>query len=363
MQKSIRINSLILLFIVAAFSVRCTRQLDPVPSSPITPVAGETNEQASRLMAVSPTVDLLNPSGFTLGINGHMGDMPYLKTAASKQMDLLKGMDMKWYRLNVQTKDDGSMSSDTRFKELSKAAEEKGINILPMLYTRTLELTDTEASAYQLGKTLGSNFAAKYGKYFTWYDLGNDLELPLLLKGKTGQSQTHYNRRKTNVTAAYLKGMDEGIKSKDADAKTMISSGWLHYAFIKMCESYGVNFNAVAYHWYSDMEKSAPNAPYNIPDITLKLSTLFPGKPIWFTEFNYRYKEAQKSTYEADQNLSVTKFITKCKNNPQVKVLVIYELFNEPYKKTEEANFGIIKWVTTYTVWAKKIIANTLTIK
>jgi hypothetical protein len=362
MQKTTKTRLLILFYLTAVLSLTCNKQLNPAPD-PTSASPPAISEQASRLMAVTSSVSLTDPQRFTLGINGHMGDAPYLKTAASKQMDMLRSMDMKWYRLNIQTKDDGSMSSDIRFKELSKAAEEKGINILPMLYTRTLELTDIEATAYQLGKKLGSNFAAKYGRYFTYYDLGNDLELPLLLKGKTGQSQNHYDRRKTNVTAAYLKGMDEGIKQNDPDAKTMISSGWLHYAFIKMCESYGVKFDVVAYHWYSDMEKSAPNAPYNIPDITIKLSTLFPKKSIWFTEYNYRYKEIQKSTYETDQNLAVTKFITKCKANPQVKVLVIYELFNEPYKKTEEANFGIIKWVTPYTVWAKKIIANTLTLK
>jgi hypothetical protein len=52
---------------------------------------------------------------------------------------------------------------------------------------------------------LGGNFAAKYGSYFTYYNLGNDLELPLLLPQTTGQSQTHYYRDKFNVIAANLR--------------------------------------------------------------------------------------------------------------------------------------------------------------
>lgn len=351
---------LISICFVLPTSFSCNKNAD-IESAP-TSMSTDTQKISNLLMA-STSLPSTTGSGFMLGANGHLGDAPYMQYPYSKQVQLLNGMGMNWYRINVQTKDDGTMSAESRFLDLYKAATAKGVNILPMLYTRTLDLDKTEAESYKLGKTLGTNFAVKYGQYFSYYDLGNDLELELLIKGKTGQSQNHYNRRKTNVTAAYLKGMDEGIKSKDPTAKTMISTGWLHYGFIRMCDWYGVKFDVVAYHWYSDMEGSAPKAPYNIPDITVKLASLFPNKPIWFTEFNYRYKEIKSSTYEADQNAFVTAFIKKCKNNPQVKALLIYELFNEPYKKTEEANFGLIKWITPYTVISKKVIANTLTIK
>jgi hypothetical protein len=298
-----------------------------------------------------------------LGVNGHLGDAPYVQLPASKQIQLLNEMKMKWYRINIQTYADGTIKTESRFLELYKAALEKGVNILPVIYTRSLDLNKTEPESYKLGWELGSSFAAKYGQYFTHYDMGNDLELELLIKGKTGQSQNHYDRRKTNVTAAYLKGMDEGIKSKDPTAKTMISAGWMHYGFIRMCDWYGVKFDVVAYHWYSDMEGSAPKAPYNIPDITIKLASLFPNKPIWFTEFNYRYKEAKSDTYEAEQNAFIMQFIQKCKNNPKVQALLIYELLNEPYKRGDEGHFGLIKWVNRYTVYDKKMIANTMTTK
>jgi hypothetical protein len=48
----------------------------------------------------------------------------------------------------------------------------------------------------------------------------------------------------------------------------MITAGWLHYGFLRMCEWYGVKFDVVAYNWYSDMENAAPKGP-GIPDITL----------------------------------------------------------------------------------------------
>lgn len=322
-----------------------------------------TTQKISSLLLSSTSTSSQTGSEFMLGVNGHLGDAPYVQLAASKQIQLLNEMKMKWYRINIQTYADGTIKTESRFLALHKAASEKGVNILPVIYTRSLDLNKTESESYKLGWELGSNFAAKYGQYFTYYDMGNDLELELLIKGKTGQSQNHYDRRKTNVTAAYLKGMDEGIKSKDPTAKTMISAGWIHYGFIRMCDWYGVKFDVVAYHWYSDMEGSAPKAPYNIPDITIKLASLFPNKPIWFTEFNYRYKEAKSDTYETDQNAFIMQFIQKCKNNPKVQALLIYELLNEPYKNGDEGHFGLIKWVNRYTLYNKKMIANTMTTK
>ena len=317
---------------------------------------------ANALLDSTAVASSLATSTFMLGINGHMGDAPYLATSPNKQLQLVKELGMKWYRLNVQTKSDGSASSSVLFDALRVAGANNGISILPMLYLRTLDLNKSESESYQRGKTLGGNFAAKYGRYFTYYNLGNDLELPLLLSNKTGQSSSHYRQAQFKITAAYLKGMDEGIKLKDPDAKTMISAGWLHYGFLQMCQSYGVKFDVVAYNWYSDMEGAAAKSPINIPDITKKLTQLFPSKPIWFTEFNFRYKSGS-STNEADQSAFVTKFITKCKSNPQVKVAIIYELLNEPYKSTQESNYGIMKWITQYSLWAKKTLAKALTIK
>lgn len=326
--------------------------------TPTVDVSTTTQKMSGLLLSSTSTPA---GSGFMLGVNGHLGDAPYMQTPANKQVQLLNEMGMKWYRINIQTNPDFTIRSEGRFLALYQAASEKGVSLLPVLYTRTLDLDKTEAESYKSGWELGANFAAKYGGYFTYYDLGNDLELALLTKNKTGQSQEHYDRRKTNVTAAYLKGMDEGIKSKDPTAKTMISAGWIHYGFIRMCDWYGVKFDVVAYHWYSDMEGLAPKAPYNIPDITKKLASLFPNKPIWFTEFNYRYKEAASATYEAEQNTFVSNFIQKCKRTPQVQALLIYELFNEPYKRADEGEFGLIKWVTRYSIYSKKMIANTMT--
>jgi hypothetical protein len=351
MKKNLKTRSVLLFSITALSFASCTKN-DAV--QPATMDASAVPSDTSVLAATT-----VSSSGLALGINGHLGDAPYLATSPSKQIALLKNMKMSWYRINVQTKSDGSASSNL-VEALQAAGSSAGVNLLPMLYLRTFSFNDSESTAYQKGKTLGANFAAKYGKYFTYYNLGNDLELKLINSGKTGQNSSDYKQAQFKVTAAYLKGMDEGIKSKDAGAQTMITAGWLHYGFLKMCESYGVKFNIVAYNWYSDMEGAAAKGA-GIPDITVKLSSLFPGKPIWFTESNYRYNTgASTSANEANQNSFATNFIAKCRKNPQVKVLIFYELFDESYKAGQEGYYGLLKGKSPYSVWTNKIAASTL---
>lgn len=332
----------------------CQKQDNPQPETAVMTAPVDSN----NLLLASSAASDLSGSGLMLGINGHMGAAPYRAISPEKQILALRNRGMTWYRLDIQTKSDGTASSSNLLEGIQSAARNGGVKILPMLYLRTLKYDKSESESYQLGRKLGSNFAAKYGDYFDYYNLGNDLELRLLHKNTDGDQTSDYDRDKFNVVAAYLKGVDEGIKSQDPGAKTMIGAGWLHYGFLQMCESYGVNFDVVAYQWYSDMEAPAARS-HNIPDITRKLSSLFPDKPIWFTEFNFRYK-ANSSTNETDQNEFVTKFIAKCKANPQVKVAIVYQLFDEPYKSEQESAYGILKWKDkNYSKWENKPLSKT----
>lgn len=356
-------NNLFKIAIVACIAsltgISCSKTADDQPT-PSVNVPNDLSQSQSIVSAASTKISVAG-SNLQLGINGHpLGDAPYIATPATKQIQLLKDMGMNWYRINVTSMADGSITVPKLFSPLLTAAAAGNVHLLPMLYPRTLSYSVSESASYKAGKEVGANFAAKYGKYFSYYELGNDLDLKALLPNTTGAAQANYDRTKFNIIAAYLKGMDEGIKSKDAGAKTIISAGWLHYGFLRMLDWYGVKFDVVGYKWYSEMEAIAPNPPNDIPDITVKLSSLFPGKPIWIVEANSRYKAV--STYEQSQNTFLTNFIAKCKKNPQVKVFLVYELFNEPYKSTLEGNYGILKWTTQYTQWSNKIVANNLKI-
>ena len=338
--------------LMAAFS-SCKKSEDSLPSNLETSDANITASSTAQA-----NINLAG-SGMVLGINGHpLGDDAYKGVSAATQIELIKSMGMGIYRININTQNDGTCTVPKVLAPLLEAAANGKVTLLPMLNTRTLDYNASETKAYQDGKTLGGNFAAKYAANFKYYDLGNDLDVRSILSGKDGKIQADYDQKKLRVTAAYLKGMNEGVKANDPDAQTMISAGWLHWGFIQFCEAYGVKYDILAYHWYSDMEEVVVKSKSNyIPDITAKLNSLFPGKPIWITEINSR---PQPSGYETHQNNFLTSFINKCRANPTVKALIIYELFNEPYKSADEENYGVTNWVTPYTKWSNKLIANTL---
>ncbi|MBE9585886.1 glycosyl hydrolase 53 family protein [Mucilaginibacter sp. JRF] len=335
----------------AGFTIAsCSKQNDVVPSENATsPVQ---SEQTLKTTATTST----STSTLKLGINGHpFGDAPYLATPAEKQVELIKGMGMNWYRINIQTMADGTVSASSTklFPALRDAAKNGSVNLLPMLYLRTFKAADNAATSYEKGRILGGNFAAKYGDVFEYYNLGNDLELGLLISGKTGREASHYDAAKVQKLAAYLKGMDEGIKANDPGAKTMVDAGWIHWGFLNALSNNGVKFDAIGYHWYSDMEGAAKN--YKITDITKTLSDLFPTKELWFTEYGFRYKSSNSlSLNETNQSNFINSFVTKCRNNPKVKVAIAYELFDEPYKSYQESNYGVYKWASQYTHWNNK---------
>ncbi|MBL4678632.1 MAG: hypothetical protein JKY70_20915 [Mucilaginibacter sp.] len=324
-----------------------------------------TNPESPAVDATVNTASFASSSfsssinSFTLGVNGHpLGDLAYLGTPAVDQINLIKNMGMGIYRIGILSTSDGTCTVPKILQPLVEAANAGKITLLPMLTPRTLSYNDSESAAYEKGKTLGGNFAAKYAATFKYYDMGNDLDVKLILAGKDGRSTEDYNQSKLRITAAYLKGMSDGIHANDPDAQTMISAGWVHWGFIKYCENYGVKFDVLAYHWYSDMEAAIKRATsMKITDITVTLNGLFPGKPIFITETNARPNDL--SLLEGEQNTFLTSFIEKCKANPTVKAVLVYELFDEPYKNNDEKHYGIAKWVLPYTKYLNKLVADT----
>ncbi|WP_295718802.1 glycosyl hydrolase [Mucilaginibacter sp.] len=295
-------------------------------------------------------------SGLMLGVNGHsLSIKAYLSVSVAQQIAMMKKMGMKVYRQDIVFNADGSIPSWTPFDELYAAASAAGITILPMINTRTLDFKKTESQSYTAGKTLGTNIAAKNSKYFKYYELGNELDNRVIKAASNGNLTTDYNAKDFKILAAYLKGMDDGIKSKQPTAQTMVDAGWVHYTFLQMLQSYGVKFNIIAYHWYSDMEGAAKSK--GIPDITQKLSSLF-TQPIWFTEVGQRYKKV--ANFEQIQSDFTESFIKKCKANSQVKSLQFYELIDQPDRVAIEGNFGFVKWTIPYVKWAYKLSAQDL---
>ena len=86
--------------------------------------SAKTDLQSKKLMGLKSDDNLLNAGSLLkLGINGHLGDAPYLNVPWAKQIAMLKERGMTYYRINVQTKNDGSASSAMDLKALQIAAK------------------------------------------------------------------------------------------------------------------------------------------------------------------------------------------------------------------------------------------------
>jgi hypothetical protein len=292
---------------------------------------------------------------FMLGLNMHsIGNAAYSPVSMTNQMSMLKKMGMKVARQNFNISSDGSVSSQSSFTQLMSASASAGITTLAMINITKINFSGSESSNYNSGKTFGAAVASKNSKYFTYYELGNELDNKAINTGN-GDVASNYNSTKLKMTAAFLKGMDEGIKSKQPGAKTMIDGSWKHFYFLQYMQSYGVKFDIVAWHWYSDMESSTANS--SMPDITKKLSSLF-TKPIWFTEVGQRWKNV--SNIDQTQSTFTNAFIRKMKANSQVKAGLFYELFDEPARTGAEGHYGFVKWTKPYSSWAYKTVATSL---
>lgn len=336
-----------LAIIVFSFN-SCTDELLPEENYP--PVSDETGD---RPLTKSSS------SSFKFGVAGHaLSASPhYLNTPAEEQMKMLKGMGMNIYRFQVMTMSDGRSTVPWRLDPFVKAAKKHGITLLPMIYTRTLDFSVSNSESYQRGKRLGKGFASKYKDIFTYYELGNELDIDCVIPGLPGKSQFSYNQKKFKTIAAYLKGMNHGIKSEDPDAKTMINAGWLRYAYLLMLENHGIDFDIIAYHWYSDMEGPA-RRDFGIDDIIEKLTQKF-DKPIWFTEFNARPKDV--ADMEKRQDSFLSSFLKRCKDHPQVQAAIVFQLFDTPEKNGYgEQNYGIVKWRDPYSSWRYTLFGQSL---
>lgn len=297
----------------------------------------------------------IDNTSFMLGVNGHSLGIPaYTSVSPEEQISLLKKMGMTCYRQNINFGSDGSIPNAKVFNPLYAAAKANGVTILPMVNSTTLNLNASEKDSYAAGNLLGSKLAAKNSAYFKYYELANELDLKCIKSGN-GDKAADYDLNKLKIIAAYLKGLDDGIKASQPDAKTMIDASWLHYYFLQYMEAYGNKFDIVAWHWYSDMETTATRI--KIPDISVKVGSMFGNKPIWFTEVGQRPDKV--ADIDQAQSDFLFAFAKKMKQNPRVKAVLCYELFNEPQRGTVEQNYGLIKWTVPYSQYTMKTVAHT----
>lgn len=287
------------------------------------------------------------------GINGHpVNQRAYTDLRAPAQVDILKKNAMNIYRVDLPVSSVTSIVNwENRLFDITNAAKAAGINILPIIPSKTFDINHSEKEAYWQAYHYTLKFIKRYGAKFKYFELGNEFDNDCIKSRlHVGNKKTDYDIPKFRTIASYLRGMNNAVKAVYPSAKTIINVSWLHYRFLTLLDEYGVKYDIAGYHWYQDQE-STLKKDYGIDDITKLLNQKL-TKPIWFTEVGYRNYSGTNSEAEAKRFLD--SFIAKCKNNPQVQAVMIYEMLDQPYISGQEGRFGIYKWITPYTQFTAK---------
>lgn len=294
-------------------------------------------------------------SDFIWGINGHpIEDKAYLPISIEKQLDLLSEHQMTFYRIDVNTLQDGGINTkdnrNVRFENLLKESEKRGVSILPVIKFYNIHLENqvfTSDEAYNKGKNQGQGFASRYGEYFDYYGLGNELDLKAQLPNTKGMKKEDYDNHKMELITAYLKGLSDGIKSIEPTAKTIINCAlWVHWGYLDILKEKNVDYDILGYHWYSD--NGRPLLDINIPNINaLKVLESY-NKPIWLTEINRKRGSLYYREREQDEMMKM--FLRNISDKNSIKAFFVYELFDqshllyEEWAGAEETSYGIIGW-------------------
>jgi len=281
-------------------------------------------------------------AGFAWGVNGHPLNQAAYFDNIGLQLRMLRSMGMSYYRVDMAHDENGAIAEWTkhRFDELIKKAADDHITIIPLIFPMELkalyQLPDP-GIAYDKGLILGNGFASRYGRYFHYYELGNENDGDLIVRPPgDGADTSQYDMVKLKLLAGFLRGMADGIRHKEPDARIIISNaGWRHYAYFDLLEREGVKFDIIGYHWYDDIP--------NLRKVLRKLKRNYADKTVWFTEINMRGGSIVDSN--SRQKKLINSYIRVIKHaGRNIQGCFMYELFDQPTLPPDQRTYGIFQW-------------------
>lgn len=286
----------------------------------------------------------MNSSSFVWGLNGHpVTQQNYRDSSWADQIHFLKDLQINYYRVDVPLKkESGIATSDASFLKLLNVLRGHEINTMPVVFPKDLDSNDS-LTAYQSYFEQGKVFAERYGRFVNVLEVGNELDLKLMVKNKTydGTKAYHYNLSAARRKMWLLAGFIDGLKSVKPTLKVSLSLTWTHFYYLDLLKQYNINYDIVGYHWYSNMgDITKVRAPYD--DILYKIKRKY-SKEIWITEFN-THVGTKRNSFD-DQDIYIRQSLGNILKQGIVTGFFIYELFDQAALKNKypnEADFGIV---------------------
>ncbi|OBQ71290.1 DUF4214 domain-containing protein [Mesorhizobium erdmanii] len=291
--------------------------------------------------AVPASADLL------WGVNGHP-ITAYPGIPFERQLDFIKDLGLKSYRVNVTGEDNADMLAD-----LVDAGKARGIEILPVL-TPVVDMDkESPDEIYAKTRKLAVTLGARFKNDIRVWELGNEVENYAIIKpcekrddgsqypcgwGPAGGTGTldYYGPRWVKVSAV-LKGLSEGITEVDPGIRKAIgTAGWGHTGAFARMKHDGIAWDISVWHMYGED-----------PEWAFREIAGY-GKPIWVTEFNNPYGSQRSERQQADGVQQTMTRLRQLSDKYKVEAAQIYELFDETYwAPSFEANMGLVRLTAT----------------
>lgn len=207
-----------------------------------------------------------------------------------EQLDLLKAMGGTVVRANIEN-NNGVMDM------LVSEANQRGLDVLLILEVAgdnpVLNNDIQKDQLYALGKKLGQETASRFKGKVQYYQLANEVSGTAARrpedKGDTldNRYDLKYDKNRAERLAQYTKGLADGVKAGDKNAKRMLTGHWVLVDIIPYLQDQGVNFELVGWDWYSDMGSNPSQTKIDgQPDFDMPKFFTDLGKEFWLAEVN-----------------------------------------------------------------------------
>jgi len=284
-----------------------------------------------------------------IGSGGHGskelgGQSPYNSIPLEEQVKIMKyvglGCERGWAEFDT-------VGVAKKYTQMWDYFYEHGIDNLAILNPIPQVLRCTNATeAYAYGFTLG-NEAAGVGKnhHVKYWDCGN--EFGGIARNKWPDD---YDQRKLEKCIAMQKGLIDGIRAADPNAKCMISD-FRNIAYHKAAWDAGLRWDITGIHEYTPYTAEGFNDNSIIDPLNNKFPSNslqycndhFNGLPIWITEFNENGGQGTNDSTHAQffkKALDRYKSVAETYN---LQRIFIYEFYKQPGLVVYEAEAGIVK--------------------
>ncbi|MDX8434619.1 DUF4214 domain-containing protein [Mesorhizobium abyssinicae] len=278
------------------------------------------------------------------GINGHPVTA-YPGIPVERQLDFIKDLGLKSYRINVTGEDNADVLAD-----LVDAGKARGIEILPVITPADIDLDkDSPDELYGKTRKLAIALGTRFKNDIRVWELGNEMENYAIIKPcenrddgskypcgwgpAAGSGALDYYGPRWGKVSAVLRGLSEGMTAVDPGIrKAMGTSGWGHTGAFARMQQDGIVWDISVWHMYGED-----------PEWAFREISRY-GKPIWVTEFNNPYGSQRSERQQGDGIKQTMTRLRELNEKYKIEAAQIYELFDEAYWAPGfEANMGLVR--------------------